>query len=122
MIPITDVLSQVRKGKAVEQATDMLAEVVRAVDATDKKGTLTLTITVAPEKGGGSQKTLTVDIKSKIPRGDVPSAIFFSDPDGDLHRTDPDQGEMFTDAGKRGGGDKAKGREPTAMAARASSA
>lgn len=100
MRPITDVLRDIRRGRAVEQATRLLAEVVRAVDETGKPGSVTLTLTVKPEKGGGSQKTIIAAVKAKKPEGDIPEAVFFSDPDGDLHRTDPAQSEMFSDASK----------------------
>jgi len=118
MRPITDVLRDVRRGRAVEQATRMTAEVVRAVDETGKPGELTIKIKVKPEKGGGSQKTITCEVKSKKPEQDIPEAVFFSDPDGDLHRTDPAQSEMFTEAGKSAPTGDAGGG-PTRMAARA---
>lgn len=98
MRPITDVLRDIRRGRAVEQATRLLNEVVRAVDETGKPGTVTITLTVKPEKGGGTQKTIIAAVKAKKPEGDIPEAVFFSDADGDLHRSDPQQSEMFTDA------------------------
>lgn len=100
MRPFTDVLRDIRRGRAVDQATRLLGEVVRAVDETGKPGSVTLTLTVKPEKGGGSQKTIIAAVKAKKPEGDIPEAVFFSDPEGDLHRTDPAQQEMFSEAGK----------------------
>lgn len=97
MRPITDVLRDIRKGRAVEQATRLLAEVVRAVDETGKPGSVTITLKVKPEKGGGSQKTISCDVKHSKPEADIPEAVFFSDADGDLHRTDPSQTEMFNE-------------------------
>jgi hypothetical protein len=119
MRPITDVMRDIRKGRAVEQATRLLAEVVRAVDETGKPGSLTITLTVKPEKGGGSQKTIIAAVKAKKPEGDIPEAVFFSDPDGDLHRTDPQQSEMFSEAPRPSGDINNLGRGPTTMAARA---
>lgn len=98
MRPITDVLREVRGGRAVALASRLLSEVVTAVDETGKTGSVTITIKVKPEKGGGSQKTIGVEVKVKRPEHDVPESIFFSDADGDLHRTDPQQSEMFSDA------------------------
>lgn len=122
MRPVTDVLRDIRRGRAVEQATRMLAEIVRAVDETDKPGELTIKLKVKPEKGGGSQKTITCDVRMKKPETDIPEAVFFSDPDGDLHRSDPSQAEMFTDTSKprpqEGDMDKL-GRGPVSVAARA---
>lgn len=100
MRPFTDILRDIRRGRAVDQATQALADVVRAVDLTGKPGTVTLTLTIKPEKGGGSQKTIIASVKAKKPEADIPEAVFFSDPDGDLHRSDPSQSEMFSDASK----------------------
>lgn len=102
MRPITDVLRDIRKGRVVDLATERLAEIVQAVDETGKPGELTLILKVTPEKGGGSQKTLTAKVKAKIPEADLPEGIFFSDADGDLHRSDPAQTTMeFRDASSR---------------------
>lgn len=98
MKPFTDILREARKGVIVDRLTDDLAAVVKAVDQTNKAGSITLTVTVKPDKHGGTQKTLAFDIKSKTPTAPTPEAIFFSNADGDLLRTDPDQREMFEDA------------------------
>lgn len=118
---ITDVLREIRRGRAVDQASRLLAEVVQAVDETNKPGEVTITLKVKPEKGGGSQKTIVASVKAKKPEADIPEAVFFSDPDGDLHRTDPAQSEMFQEAtAPKPSGDIDKlGRGPTTMAARA---
>lgn len=98
---ITDILREYRNGRAADVATRKLAELVQAVDDTGKAGTLTITFKVKPEKGGGSQKTIACEIKSKTPDADMPEAVFFSDAEGALHRSDPQQREMFTEAGAR---------------------
>lgn len=94
MRPITDVLREYRKGKAVDLASQRLADLIVAVDETNKAGEITIKIKVKPQKGGGSEKTLAIDVKSKIPEIDLPEAIFFSDNEGNLHRTDPAQSEL----------------------------
>ncbi|HWK52450.1 MAG TPA: hypothetical protein VNR40_21290 [Steroidobacter sp.] len=98
MRPITDVLREARGGRVADIASSRLAELVQAVDETGKPGAITITIKVKPEKGGGSQKQLSFDVKAKLPEHDLPEATFFSDADGNLHRTDPAQREMFSDA------------------------
>lgn len=50
---ITDVLRDIRRGRPVEEATNALADVVRAVDETGKKGSVTITLTISPSKHGG---------------------------------------------------------------------
>jgi ribosomal protein S28E/S33 len=104
MRPITDILREIRKGRAVDLASQRMAEIVQAVDETGKPGELTITIKVKPEKGGGSQKVIQVAVKAKIPEVDLPEGVFFSDEDGDLHRTDPAQNEMFSEAAVRSEG------------------
>jgi hypothetical protein len=103
MRPITDVLREYRKGKAVDLASQRLADLIVAVDEANKAGEITIKIKVKPQKGGGSEKTLAIDVKSKIPEIDLPEAIFFSDNEGNLHRTDPAQSELrFKDADEAG--------------------
>lgn len=91
---ITDILRDIRKGRPVEEATQALADVVRAVDDTGKRGSVTITLEVVPSKHGGPEKTLVCKIKTTKPNADIAPAIFFSDSDGDLHRVDPNQNEM----------------------------
>ena len=104
MRPITDVLRESRNGRAADVASQRLAELVQAVDETGKAGSLTITFKVKPEKGGGSQKTIACDVKSKIPEIDLPEAVFFSDEEGNLHRSDPAQTDLpFREVGKHSG-------------------
>lgn len=99
MPPFTDILREIRKGAAVTRATLLLAQVVAAVDETNKAGSVTITLTVKPDKiAGGRQKTIAVTVSAKTPQADLLAAIFFSTDDGDLVRTDPDQAELFGDA------------------------
>lgn len=101
MRPITDVLREYRRGRAVDLASQRLAELIMAVDETNKAGEIVIKIKVKPQKGGGSEKTLHIDVKSKIPEVDLPEAIFFSDGEGNLHRSDPAQAELtFRDVSK----------------------
>jgi hypothetical protein len=89
---ITDIMRDVKKGRLVEEATAALAEVVRAVDELGKAGSVSITITVKP--GDGNEKTLVATLGVKKPAREIPPAIFFSDADGDLHRSDPAQSEL----------------------------
>ena len=93
----TDILREYRRGKAAEQITAALNELVRAVDETHKPGVLTIKLTVKPEADGGNQKTLSIATDMKKPTPNIPDAVFFSDAEGGLHRTDPNQAEMFSE-------------------------
>ena len=94
MRPYTDVLREIRKGRVVDAASEALAEVVKAVLDTDKAGKLGVELTIKPNSDGAVE--ITAKVKPTIPQGDLPSGLFFADLDGDLHRDDPTQREMFT--------------------------
>ena len=101
--PITDIMRAHRKGAAVDLATELFGEVVRAVDETGNKGSVTIKIEISPGEGGGSEKKVSFKVSCKKPIRDIPDAVFFSDQSGDLHRADPAQTELqFEDATKRG--------------------
>ncbi len=91
---ITDILRDIRKGAAIEEGTNALADVVRAVDETGKEGSVTIVLKVKPPKHGGPEKTLVAEISCKKPCADIAPAIFFSNQEGDLVRFDPRQEEM----------------------------
>lgn len=105
MRPITDVLREIRKGRAVDLASRQLAEVVRAVEETGKPGEVTITLKVKPDEETGVLK-LSPSVKCKVPQPDIGEAVFFAatDGSGDLLRTDPRQKEMFSEAGERQAG------------------
>jgi hypothetical protein len=103
MRPITDVLREYRNGRAVDLASREFSLLNEAVNETGLKGEITIKIKVAVAKGGGAERDLQISITSKIPRPELPSAVFFADQAGDLHRTDPAQREMFKEAGSEGG-------------------
>lgn len=98
MKPITDILRDIRKGMVAEAAGEELAQVVRAVTATGKPGSLTIKLTVKPQKGDSEQVVISSKLSATTPTADMPEAIFFADMDGDLHRNDPRQPEMFRSA------------------------
>lgn len=94
MRPITDVLRDIRGGKVVNHASELLNELVLAVHETGKPGTFTLKLTVRPDKTGENQLSIAPTIDIKAPRPDMPESIFFFDSAGNLTRTDPNQTEM----------------------------
>lgn len=98
MRPITDVLRDMRKGRVVDEASEQLAAVVRAVLDHDKPGELTLKLTIKPQGKGDNAVILSAKVTHKAPQGDLPDALFFADLDGQLLRDDPTHVRMFADA------------------------
>jgi hypothetical protein len=93
--PITDVLRDHDKGAAVLQASEELAELVDAVINEAKAGSLTIKITVSPNKKSKDVIFLGVETKLSKPKSTAPLSIFFTDDNGGLHRRDPRQKEIF---------------------------
>lgn len=112
MRPITDILRDIRKGRVVDDATQKLQRVVESVMETKKPGTLTIQLTVKPQKNDDEQVVIISTVKAKTPEMDLPDAIFFVDDDFDLVRDDPKQRELFAEAES-----PARTRGPTAVAA-----
>jgi hypothetical protein len=92
--PFSQFMLEQRRGALHAELSDVLREVVAAVQDHGKAGSLTLTIDVKP--GAKGTRTLVVSdaIKTKIPQGERPSALFFADDAGNLHREDPTQPEL----------------------------
>ncbi len=89
--PFAAVLQEIDAGKAHAVLSDLLDELVRAVDATGRKGKLTVTFGVAPVKAGNTTNL----IVSCVPKLDAPadiekSSVFFHK-GGALTREDPNQ-------------------------------
>lgn len=88
-------LAYLAKGSLNDECTEELAELIKAVRLTGKKGTLTLTIEVGMlDKSSEDAMRITGDVKTKPPRLDKPTTIMFSTYDGDLLRDDPEQLKM----------------------------
>jgi len=83
--------AQAGGGTAVE-LSDGLAELVRRVADTGKKGSISLTVAVEPMKGGDGKTMVVKDsINLKLPEYDRTASVYFTDSDGRLHRNDPRQ-------------------------------
>lgn len=91
--PFAAFVQEQRNGGLHGELSDALAELVSAVQETQKAGTVSLTVKVAPNKDGVTV-TVTDKIAKKIPEGDRGAAIFFVMGDGNLVRRDPRQIEL----------------------------
>lgn len=91
-IPFCDNLRYIGKGAINDELTEKMAELVKAVRDTGKKGEITLKITVAMMATGNEDMVkLSPVVSAKIPELDSPVTIMYSTADGDLLREDPDK-------------------------------
>lgn len=81
-------IEQHRDGALDDELTDAMAKVVAACREVGKAGSVTLTITVAPE---GRTVVVGDRVAVKAPEARRLPEIYFPDADGGLHRDDPYQ-------------------------------
>lgn len=84
-----DVLRQHGKGALALELSAKLGEVVRAVQTTQKVGTVTLALKFKPYKRGAIE--VTHEVKANVPTEPATPSMYFSDEEGRLHRDDPAQ-------------------------------
>lgn len=87
-------LAQIERGNIVIELDEGLAEIVAAVQATGKKGKVTLTIDVKKiSKGDDPAMEVKAEVKLTLPHRDRVSTIMYAD-HGLLVRSDPRQQEI----------------------------
>jgi hypothetical protein len=91
--PITDTLRHIGGGTLIDQASDKLAELVNAVDASGKGGTLTLVIAVKKATRGGAMH-IAGKVSLKKPAEEPMEAMLFATPEGNLIADDPRQQKL----------------------------
>lgn len=91
--PITDTLRHIGGGVFIDQASEKLAELVNAVDASGKAGVLTITIAVKKATRGGAMH-IGGKIALKKPAEDPMEAMLFATPEGNLIADDPRQQKL----------------------------
>jgi hypothetical protein len=87
-------LAQLRSGKTQEELSEELNSLIQACRSTGKKGEITLTISVRPDRGDTGQYFLRPSVKVKAPAFEVGDTLFWGTPEGNLQRNDPSQSEM----------------------------
>lgn len=96
-------LAGINRGRAANDATRMLAEVVKAVTETGNKGKVTVTIEVGKFKGGDGNVEVKASVTSTVPQPKH-AAVFFFDDEFHLTRDDPSMDPMFGRSEVAGGG------------------
>lgn len=91
--PITDTLRHIGGGVFFDTASDKLAELVNAVDASGKSGKINLAITVKKATRGGAMH-ISGKITMTKPAEDAMEALLFATPEGNLVADDPHQQKL----------------------------
>jgi hypothetical protein len=91
-----ETILQLNNGATAVELSQKLKELVQAVRATGKGGALALTLKVMPaSKGDVEVLMLETDVKVRAPQPDRRKNVFFSNEEGLLSRTDPNQMELM---------------------------
>lgn len=90
---ITDTLRHIGGGVFIDIASDKLAELVAAVDATGKSGSIDLKIKMKKATRGGAMH-ITGTVKLNKPAEEPMEAMLFATPDGNLTVDDPNQQKL----------------------------
>ena len=89
--PFSIFLQELQNGDVNDELSIALNDLVKAIDVTDKAGTLTLKIKISPNKKS-SMVFVDPEVKLNLPTLGRPSSMFFIDPyNRDLFRHDPRQ-------------------------------
>ena len=87
-------LNQLRAGKAQDELSESLNQVINACRETGKKGEIVLKIKVTPDKAIEGAYLFSDEITTKAPKHDKPDTTLWGTPEGNLQNHDPDQAEM----------------------------
>jgi hypothetical protein len=91
----TETLREIRDGELVTELTAKVRELVEAVRATQKGGTLALKLTLKPMKKGMDVMILEDEVKLVLPEPDKDcSTVMFPTTDNELTRRDPRQPDL----------------------------
>lgn len=85
-------IGRIDGGLPVETADQQLREVIAAVQRTGKKGSVTLTLEVAPN--GEMGFAASAKVSAKAPNVDFGKSFFFMGRHGDLTRESPDMQQL----------------------------
>ena len=83
------------QGRTHAELSEGLRDLVARVIDTGKKGSITLTVSVAPMKDNNGVLVVSDIIKLNLPEHDRAASIFWPDQAGNLVRNDPNQASIF---------------------------
>lgn len=91
--PITETLRHVRGGLLINEASELLAEVVKAVEITGKSGKLTIELQVKKLSRSGALEIID-KVTSKAPSEAPMTTMMYPTPEGNLITEDPRQAKL----------------------------
>ncbi len=91
--PITETLRHVRGGMLLDEASEKLAEIVKAVDITGKAGRITIELQVKKLSRSGALEIID-KVTSKIPAEAPLTTMMYPTPEGNLITEDPRQQKL----------------------------
>lgn len=91
--PFTETLRHVRGGMLLDEASEKLAEIVKAVDITGKAGRITIELQVKKLSRSGALEIID-KITSKAPTEAPLTTMMYSTPEGNLITEDPRQQKL----------------------------
>lgn len=94
MNELFEVMSSIRGGSELTEATKAFREITKLVKETGKAGKITLVIDVMPDKQDDSVFKIEVDHTVKRPKKPKTYGLFFADETGRMVREDPRQIQM----------------------------
>lgn len=92
--PFAEFLRMHGRGRSHDELSEALHTLVGRVRDTGKKGSLTFTVVVEPQKRDDRVVLVSDKITIKLPEHDRPAGIWFVGNDGNLQRDDPNQPEL----------------------------
>lgn len=99
--PFSKILPLIDHGNLEDQLTAAISDVATEVGRLEKKGSVTLKLTIEPAGSGGRSVTVAGVVDSKPPEPAPPTGFFFIDGGGGLHREDPYSQRLPIDAESR---------------------
>ena len=91
--PITETLRHVRGGLLINEATEQLADVVKAVEITGKSGRLVIELQVKKLSRSGALEIID-KVTAKVPTEAPLTTMMYPTPEGNLITEDPRQAKL----------------------------
>ena len=90
----SDVLKNIRKGECLLDASEKMAELVKAIRDTGKGGKFVIELTILPLSNVSETVNIVDKISIKKPEKPKGGSIFYTTDSNSLERNDPNQGEF----------------------------